>query len=112
MTAPAETRTNEATMTAIVAVSTVEAFSTDFSTPSGSVCSDLVSDFLVDFFSSPVETGVSSGSDGAWDAASLRKEIAALTKRMKKCAENLEFEDAAAIRDTINKMQDDLLLLE
>lgn len=51
-------------------------------------------------------------SDGAWDAASLRKEIAALTKRMKKCAENLEFEDAAAIRDTINKMQDDLLLLE
>ena len=59
MTAPAETRTNEATMTAIVAVSTVEAFSTDFLTPRGSVCSDLVSDFLVDFFSSPVETGVS-----------------------------------------------------
>lgn len=51
-------------------------------------------------------------ADGAWDAASLKKEIAALTKRMKKCAENLEFEEAAAIRDTINKMQDDLLLLE
>jgi excinuclease ABC subunit B len=51
-------------------------------------------------------------SDGAWDAESLRKEIAALTKRMRKAAENLEFEDAAEIRDTINKMQDDLLLLE
>lgn len=51
-------------------------------------------------------------ADGAWDAASLKKEIANLTRRMKKCAENLEFEEAAAIRDTINKMQDDLLLLE
>ena len=51
-------------------------------------------------------------SDGAWDAESLRKEIAALTKRMRKAAENLEFEEAAEIRDTINKMQDDLLLLE
>ena len=51
-------------------------------------------------------------ADGAWDAASLKKDIANLTRRMKKCAENLEFEEAAAIRDTINKMQDDLLLLE
>ncbi len=51
-------------------------------------------------------------ADGAWDAVSLKKEIANLTRRMKKCAENLEFEEAAAIRDTINKMQDDLLLLE
>lgn len=50
--------------------------------------------------------------DGVWDAASLRKEIDALKKRMYKAAENLEFEEAAAIRDTINKMQDDLLLLE
>ena len=50
--------------------------------------------------------------DGIWDADSMRKEIAALTKRMKKAAENLEFEEAAEIRDTINKMQDDLLLLE
>jgi len=50
--------------------------------------------------------------DGVWDAESMRREIAALTKRMKKAAENLEFEEAAAIRDTINKMQDDLLLLE
>jgi len=51
-------------------------------------------------------------NNGVWDAASLKKEIANLTRRMKKCAENLEFEEAAAIRDTINKMQDDLLLLE
>jgi len=50
--------------------------------------------------------------DGLWDADSMRREIAALTKRMKKAAENLEFEEAAEIRDTINKMQDDLLLLE
>ena len=50
--------------------------------------------------------------DGVWDADSLRREIVALTKRMRKAAENLEFEEAAAIRDTINKMQDDLLLLE
>ncbi len=51
-------------------------------------------------------------NNGVWDAVSLKKEIAALTKRMKKAAENLEFEEAAEIRDTINKMQDDLLLLE
>lgn len=50
--------------------------------------------------------------DGVWDAESMRREIAALTRRMKKAAENLEFEEAAEIRDTINKMQDDLLLLE
>lgn len=51
-------------------------------------------------------------ADGVWDAESMRREIAALQKRMRKAAENLEFEEAAAIRDTINKMQDDLLLLE
>ena len=50
--------------------------------------------------------------DGVWDAESLRKEIAALNKRMRKAAENLEFEEAAEIRDTIHKMEDDLLLLE
>ena len=50
--------------------------------------------------------------DGVWDADSLRREITALTKRMKKAAENLEFEEAAEIRDTIHKMEDDLLLLE
>ena len=50
--------------------------------------------------------------DGVWDAESLRREIVALNKRMRKAAENLEFEEAAAIRDTIHKMEDDLLLLE
>lgn len=50
--------------------------------------------------------------DGVWDAASLRKEIADLTKQMKKAAENLEFETAAQLRDAIHKMEDDLLLLE
>jgi len=50
--------------------------------------------------------------NGVWDAASLRKEIADLTKRMRKAAENLEFEEAATLRDAIHKMEDDLLLLE
>jgi len=50
--------------------------------------------------------------DGVWDANSLRKEIKNLTKKMQKHAENLEFEEAAAIRDTIHKLEDDLLLLE
>jgi len=50
--------------------------------------------------------------DGTWDAESLRKEIANLTKKMRKAAEDLDFERAAEIRDTIHKMEDDLLLLE
>ena len=50
--------------------------------------------------------------NGVWDAASLRKEITDLTKRMKKAAENLEFESAAELRDAIHKLEDDLLLLE
>ena len=50
--------------------------------------------------------------NGVWDAASLRKEIADLTKRMHKAAENLEFEEAASLRDTIHKLEDDLLLVE
>ena len=50
--------------------------------------------------------------DGVWDANSLRKEIADLTKRMRKAAENLEFEQAASLRDTIHKLEDDLLLVE
>lgn len=50
--------------------------------------------------------------DGVWDAASLRKEIADLNKRMRKAAENLEFEKAAELRDTIHKLEDDLLLVE
>ena len=50
--------------------------------------------------------------NGVWDAASLRKEIAELNKKMRKAAENLEFEEAAALRDAIHKMEDDLLLVE
>ena len=50
--------------------------------------------------------------NGVWDAVSLRKEIADLTKRMKRAAENLEFEEAASLRDAIHKLEDDLLLVE
>ena len=50
--------------------------------------------------------------NGVWDATSLRKEIAELNKKMRKAAENLEFEEAAALRDAIHKMEDDLLLVE
>jgi len=48
---------------------------------------------------------------GVMDAESIRKEIAKLTRQMKRHAENLEFEEAGAIRDTIHKLEDDLLLL-
>ncbi|MBR1380600.1 MAG: excinuclease ABC subunit UvrB [Alphaproteobacteria bacterium] len=51
-------------------------------------------------------------SDGVMDAETLRREIKKLQKQMKTAAENLEFEVAAEIRDTIHKMEDDLLLLE
>lgn len=50
--------------------------------------------------------------DGVWDAETLRREIAKLTKEMRKHAENLEFEEAASIRDAIHKLEDDLLLVE
>lgn len=50
--------------------------------------------------------------DGVWDAETLRKEIKKLTQKMHKAAENLDFETAAEVRDTIRKMEDDLLLLE
>ncbi len=50
--------------------------------------------------------------DGVWDAQSLRKEIKSLTQQMHKCAENLEFEKAAQLRDAIHKMEDDLLMVE
>ena len=49
---------------------------------------------------------------GVMDAESLRKEIKALTKTMQKHAENLEFEQAAQIRDLIHALEDDLLLVE
>lgn len=51
-------------------------------------------------------------SGGVMDADSLRREIKRLTKMMQVHAENLEFEDAAAVRDTIHRLEDDLLLLE
>ena len=51
-------------------------------------------------------------SGGVMDAESLRQEIKRLTKLMRTHAENLEFEDAAAVRDAIHKLEDDLLLVE
>lgn len=49
---------------------------------------------------------------GVMDADSLRKEIKKLTKEMQKHAENLEFEQAAQVRDLIHALEDDLLLVE
>ena len=51
-------------------------------------------------------------SGGVMDAESLWREIKRLTKLMRTHAENLEFEDAAAVRDAIHKLEDDLLLVE
>lgn len=51
-------------------------------------------------------------SGGVMDADSIRKQIKDLTKKMRTAAENLEFEDAAALRDEIHKLEDDLLLVE
>ena len=55
---------------------------------------------------------VYSKDGGVMDAESLRKEIKALTKTMQKHAENLEFEQAAQVRDLIHALEDDLLLVE
>ncbi|MCL2538257.1 MAG: excinuclease ABC subunit UvrB [Alphaproteobacteria bacterium] len=49
--------------------------------------------------------------NGLMTADDIRKEIAKLTRSMKKHAENLEFEQAGAARDAIRKLEDDLLLL-
>ena len=51
-------------------------------------------------------------SGGVMDADSIRREIKKLTQQMHKLAEDLEFERAAEIRDTIHKLEDDLLLVE
>ena len=51
-------------------------------------------------------------SGGVMDAASIRKEIKDLTKKMRTAAENLEFESAGEYRDAIRKLEDDLLLVE
>jgi len=50
--------------------------------------------------------------DGVMDAESLRREIKAMTAKMYKHAENLEFEEAGSLRDMVRRMEDDLLLLE
>ncbi len=50
--------------------------------------------------------------DGVTDAETLRREIKTLNQKMRRAAENLDFEVAAEIRDTIRKMEDDLLVLE
>jgi len=50
--------------------------------------------------------------EGIKDAETLRKEIKTLNQKMRRAAENLEFEVAAEIRDTIRKLEDDLLVLE
>lgn len=55
---------------------------------------------------------VYSKNGGIMDAETLRREIKQLTQQMHKHAENLEFEEAAQLRDAIHKMEDDLLLLE
>ncbi|MDR2685901.1 MAG: excinuclease ABC subunit UvrB [Rickettsiales bacterium] len=49
---------------------------------------------------------------GALDPTDIKKEIAALTKQMKKFAEDLEFEKAGETRDRIKSLQEDLLYLE
>ncbi len=49
---------------------------------------------------------------GVMDAESIRREIKKLTQQMHKAAEDLEFERAAEIRDTVHKLEDDLLLVE
>lgn len=51
-------------------------------------------------------------SGGVMDADSIRKQIKDLNKKMRTAAENLEFEEAAALRDEIHKLEDDLLLVE
>ncbi|MDR0319152.1 MAG: excinuclease ABC subunit UvrB [Rickettsiales bacterium] len=49
---------------------------------------------------------------GALGLDDVKKEIAALTKQMKKFAEDLEFEKAGEMRDRINSLKEDLLYLE
>lgn len=49
---------------------------------------------------------------GAISPADIKKEISDLTKKMKRAAEDLEFERAGEIRDRIKSLQEDLLYLE
>lgn len=50
--------------------------------------------------------------DGLMDAETMKHEIKQLNQKMRKAAENLDFETAAELRDAIRKMEDDLLVLE
>ena len=49
---------------------------------------------------------------GIMDAETLRREIKTMNQKMRRAAENLDFETAAQYRDAIRKMEDDLLVLE
>ena len=49
---------------------------------------------------------------GVMDADSIRKQIKELTRKMRRAAEDLEFEEAGEYRDAIRKLEDDLLLVE
>lgn len=51
-------------------------------------------------------------ASGVMDAEFIRKEIKNLTRKMRKAAEDLEFETASEYRDAIRKLEDDLLLVE
>ncbi len=51
-------------------------------------------------------------SGGVMDADSIRKQIKELTKKMRRAAEDLEFEEAGEYRDAIRKLEDDLLRVE
>ena len=50
--------------------------------------------------------------DGLMDAETMKREIKQMNQKMRKAAENLDFETAAELRDAIRKMEDDLLVLE
>jgi excinuclease ABC subunit B len=50
--------------------------------------------------------------NGAKTSADVKKEIANLTRQMKKFAEDLEFEKAGEVRDLIKSLDEDLLYLE
>lgn len=51
-------------------------------------------------------------SGGVMDANALRRQIQDLKRKMRKAAEDLEFETAGQYRDAIRRLEDDLLLVE
>ncbi len=52
------------------------------------------------------------GKDGIMSTDDIKQMIKKMTRDMKKHAENLEFEQATALRDEIKRLQSDLLVLE